>query len=156
VIIRERFAAPAPREQVWAYFLDVPRSSACMPGVEAVEQVGERAYRGRVQVKVGPLRAGFAMNVAIDETAPPERIVLSARGADRAGSMVQATVTATLAEATAESTSVDYEMDLAIRGPLGRFGQTVIQDTARKMSQQFVACLERSLAAEDKDEAQRA
>ncbi len=153
MIIRERFAVPAPRDEVWAFFLDVPRSSACMPGVDGIEQVHERTYRGRVQVKVGPLRAGFAMTVAIEEADPPARLVLSVRGSDRGGSMVQATVTATLAETPPGTTEVDYEMDLAIRGPLGRFGQTVIQDTARKMSQQFVACLGRSLAAGDGSEA---
>ena len=124
-----------------------------MPGVEGIEQVDERTYRGRVQVKVGPLRAGFAMTVAIDDPDPPARLVLSARGSDRGGSMVQATVTATLAETPAGTTDVGYEMDLAIRGPLGRFGQTVIQDTARKMSQEFVACLERSMVASDASEA---
>ena len=157
MIIGERFTVAAPREEVWAFFLDVPRSSACMPGVDGVEQVDERSYRGRIQVRVGPLKAGFAMTVTIDEAAPPDRLALTAKGNDRGtSSMVQAAVTAALAEAADGGTAVAYEMDLSIRGALGRFGQTVIQDTARKMSQQFVACLERSLAAPAGSEAERA
>lgn len=149
MIIGERFRIPAPREAVWALFLDVPRSSACMPGVDGVEPVDERTYRGRIEVRVGPLKAGFAMTVTIAETVPPERIVLTARGSDRAGGMVQATVAATLAEVagTTGETDVAYQLDLAIRGPLSRFGQTVIQDTARKMSRQFADCLVAALAA---------
>ena len=153
MIVRERFTVPARRDNVWALLLDVPRSSACMPGVRDVEPVDDRSYRGRIEVKVGPLRAGFAMTVVIAETAPPERIVLTARGQDRGGSAVQAGITATLAEPAAGTTEVAYEMDLAVRGPLGRFGQTLVQDTARAMTRQFVACLERALAASpDEDE----
>lgn len=156
MIIGERFTVAAPREEVWAFFLDVPRSSACMPGVDGVEQVADLHYQGRIQIKVGPLKAGFAMSVTIDETAPPARLVLTARGNDRGtGSMVQATVTATLVEAGG-GTDVAYEMDLSIRGALGRFGQTVIQDTAKKMSRQFVTCLERSLTSPAASEAPRA
>jgi len=149
VIIDERFAIAAPIEDVWAFFLDVPRAAACMPGVADIAPADDqgRTYRGRIQVKVGPLKAGFAMDVELTDTQPPERLALVARGTDRGtSSMVQATVTLRLTSSGDDATDVAYQMDLAIRGPLGRFGQTVIRDTARKMSDQFVACAERALA----------
>ena len=152
MIIEERFTIAAPVADVWAFFLDVPRSSACMPGVDGVEPVDGRGqnYRGRIQVKVGPLRAGFAMEVELAEARPPEHLALVARGTDRGtSSMVQANVTVRLAPASERGTEVAYAMELAIRGALGRFGQTVIRDTARKMSEQFVACAERALATSD-------
>jgi uncharacterized protein len=148
VIIRERFTVPAPREAVWAFLLDVPRSSACMPGVSEVVASDDGGFRGRIEVKVGPLKAGFATTVAIAETIAPERIVLAIRGGDRGGSMVQATVTTTLEAAGPDETGVAYEMDVTIRGPLGRFGQTVIQDTARKLSRQFAECVEHALTSD--------
>ena len=150
MIIEERFAITAPIADVWAFVLDVPRSSACMPGVTDVVPAGDdgRAYRGRIQVKVGPFKAGFAMDVEIAATEPPARLALVARGTDRGtSSMVQANVTVHLSATAETTTDVAYQMDLAIRGPLGRFGQTIIRDTARKMSEQFVACAERALAA---------
>ena len=149
MIIDERFTIAAPVTEVWAFFLDVPRSAACMPGVSGVEPAGDdaRTYRGRIDVKVGPLKAGFAMEVELTVRQPTERLALVARGSDRgAGGMVQANVTVALTPTSETATDVAYRMDLSIRGPLGRFGQTVIRDTARKMSGQFVACAERSLA----------
>lgn len=157
MIIAESFSIDAPLARVWAFFLDIPRSSACMPGVTGVEQTGEQAYQGRVEVKVGPLKAGFSMTVDLTEIVPPERIALTARGNDRGtSSMVQATVKARLAPEGETRTAVTYEMDVAIRGPLGRFGQTVIRDTARKMAGQFAACVAQRLAAPDKHEARHA
>ncbi|GBD17235.1 hypothetical protein HRbin26_02154 [bacterium HR26] len=147
MIISQEFTLNAPRVRVWDFFLDVPRSSACMAGVEDVTQVDEKTYRGRIQVKIGPLRAGFSVTVELSEVQPPERLVLLVQGDDRAtGSLVRAVVSALL-QPQGGRTLVSYQMDLSIRGALGRFGGTVIQDVARKMTAQFVECVERSLAA---------
>lgn len=147
MIISQEFTLNAPRKRVWDFFLDVPRSSACMAGVENVIRVDEKTYRGHIQVKVGPLRVGFSVTVELSEVRPPERLVLLVQGDDRAtGSLVRAVVTALL-EPQGERTLVSYQMDLSIRGALARFGGTVIQDLARRMTEQFVECVERSLAA---------
>lgn len=155
MIVSQEFTLNAPRERVWEFFLDVPRSSACMPGVADVSQVAEDTYRGRVQVKVGPLRAGFTVTVTLVEVHPCDRLVLHVQGDDRAtGSLVQATVTARLVPKGEHETVVGYEMDLAIRGALGRFGGTVIQDLAGKMAEQFAACVERALSRPESSDGQ--
>jgi carbon monoxide dehydrogenase subunit G len=147
VIVQERFAIAAPPARVWDFFLDVPQVSACMPGVGQVEQVDDRTYRGQVAVKVGPLKTGFAMTVTIDDLQPPERIALTARGTDRGtGSLVQTGLAVMLSPTESGETEVAYDMEIALRGALGRFGQSVIGDTARKMSAQFVACVRQALA----------
>jgi carbon monoxide dehydrogenase subunit G len=145
VIVEERFAIKAPAERVWQLFLDVPRAAACMPGVEQVEPIDERHYRGKLQVRVGPLKASFLMEVTIEEMRPSELIRMSARGADRATSnLVEARATVRVQPATKGSV-VELAIDTAIRGPLGRFGQVVIRDTVRKLTEQFLACVEREL-----------
>jgi carbon monoxide dehydrogenase subunit G len=143
MIVEERFTIGALPADVWRFFLDVPRAAACMPGVERVEQVDDRNYRGNIQVKIGPLRAGFAMDVAIDELRPPEQIRLSARGSDRGtSSTVDAKAIIAIRPDGEMRSDVSLTVDLALRGPLGRFGQVVIQDTVRKLTAQFVACAE--------------
>jgi uncharacterized protein len=146
VIVEEWFAVRAPAERVWQFFLDVPRAATCMPGVEQVEPIDERSYRGRLQVRVGPLKASFAMEVTIEEIRPPEFIQISARGADRATSnLVEARATVRIQPSSTEGSDVDLTIDTAIRGPLGRFGQVVIRDTVRKLTEQFLICVEREL-----------
>jgi carbon monoxide dehydrogenase subunit G len=143
MIVEERFAIGAPPDDVWRFFLDVPRAATCMPGVERVEQIDERNYRGNIQVKIGPLKAGFTMDVAFDDLRPPEQIRVSARGADRGtSSTVDAKATIVIQPGDERRSDVTLTVDLALRGPLGRFGQVIIQDTVRKLTAQFVACAE--------------
>jgi carbon monoxide dehydrogenase subunit G len=146
VIVEERFRVAAPTERVWSFFLDVPRAAACMPGVEQVEPIDERSYRGKLQVRVGPLKASFAMEVTIAEIRPPELIRVSARGADRATSnLVDARAEVTIQPSVESGSDVTLSIDAAIRGPLGRFGQVIIRDTVRKLTEQFLACVEATI-----------
>jgi carbon monoxide dehydrogenase subunit G len=146
MIVEERFAVAAPPERVWSFFLDVPRAAACMPGVDQVEPIDEHSYQGRLQVRVGPLKASFAMEVRIEEMRPPELIRVSARGADRATSnLVEARATVTIRRSSNEGSDVALSIDTAIRGPLGRFGQPVIRDTVHKMTNLFLACAEAAI-----------
>jgi len=147
VIVEERFSVAAPPERVWEFFLDVPRAAACMPGVERVEAVDERTYRGQIQVRIGPMRANFTMDVTIEELRPPAAMRLSARGTDRGtSSLVEAKSSVGILPGEGDRSEVALAIDVAIRGPLGRFGQVVIRDTVRKMTEQFLACAERSIA----------
>jgi carbon monoxide dehydrogenase subunit G len=150
VIVEERFRVAAPTERVWSFFLDVPLAAACMPGVEQVEPIDERGYRGMLQVRVGPLKASFAMEVTIEEIRPPDLIRVSARGTDRAASnLVDARAEVTIQPSTESGSDVTLSIDTTIRGPLGRFGQVIIRDTVRKLTEQFLMCVERELAGKD-------
>ena len=146
MIVEESFAVAAPREQVWAFLLDVPRAGACMPGLEEITQTGDATYDARMKVKVGPLGAAFTLSVTLVDQTPPESVRASVRGKDKGGSLVQAEVTTTL-RPDGDGTAVAYRMDVQLRGPLAKFGQTVVRDTAKKLSAQFAACLRDAIAA---------
>jgi hypothetical protein len=62
-------------------------------------------------------------------------------------SMVQGKFASTLKSLTATQTEVSYQIDVAIRGKLGQFGQTVIQDTAKRISADFLACVKAQIEA---------
>ncbi len=152
MIVEERFAVAAPPEQLWGFFLDVPRAAACMPGVERIESIDDRTYRGQIEVKVGPLKASFQMDVTIEELQSPETIRVSLRGADRrAGSFVDGRATIVIHPREVAHSAVTMVIDVGIRGPLGRFGQVIIRDTVRKLTEQFFACVERGMAEQNPD-----
>ena len=147
MIIEDNFVISAPIHKVWNFFLDIPAVSACLPGAERVEQIDPENFKGDLVVKVGPIKANFNMHVTLTEQEPPHRLVAKAQGKDKnTASMVSANFTAVLSEPKPGQTEVAHHVDVAIRGRLGQFGQGVIRETAKQITQLFVDCVQLKLA----------
>jgi carbon monoxide dehydrogenase subunit G len=146
MLIKDGFVVNAPVETVWALLHDIPRLSACVPGVEEVQEIEPDVYQGRLRVKVGPLTAAFGGCVTIVERVAPELLAAQVEGEDRSSaSFVKATFSGRLTPVET-GTQLDYEMDLALRGRLAQFGLTVVQGTAKKMTAEFAKRLREALA----------
>lgn len=149
MIIEDKFVISAPVQQVWDFFLDVPSVSTCVPGVKKVEQIDDQNFRGSLGVKVGPISANFSGKATLVDLEPPHRLKAKAQGKDKTtASMVNATFTATLTELEPSQTEIDYQIDVAIRGRLGQFGQGVIRETTKQITQVFVECVQERLTAQ--------
>ena len=61
------FEVPLPLGDAWHVLLDVPRMAKCLPGAELTETVDARTYKGKVNVKVGPVALTFAGVATFDE-----------------------------------------------------------------------------------------
>ena len=81
--IKDSFVIEAPVATVWAFLMDIPQMSACMPGAEAVEEVEPDVYQGRLTAKVGAIKAAFSGQATIEERVEPERITASFKADDR-------------------------------------------------------------------------
>lgn len=152
MLLKDSFIIEAPVEAVWALLEDVQRITACVPGVENVEEVGPDTYNGALRIKIGPISAAFAGQVTITERTPLERLVAEVTGQDKSSaSLVKARFTGQL-NRVETSTQLDYEMDIALRGRLAQFGLTVVQATAKKMTAEFSRCVTARLAVTDADQ----
>jgi carbon monoxide dehydrogenase subunit G len=67
VEIRNTIDIAAPPERVCAYLLDVEKVAPCMPGTELTEVVDERTWKGKVAMKLGPVRLAFSGTVVLRE-----------------------------------------------------------------------------------------
>jgi carbon monoxide dehydrogenase subunit G len=95
-----------------------------------------------VTVKVGPIASSFQGNVVKTLEEPPRLLTAKLQGKDaKTASMVTGEFNSELASQQDGQTGVSYKFDIAIRGRLGQFGQAVILDTSRQLTDQFVACL---------------
>jgi len=84
--IDNSFTVPMPPAEAWSLLLNVPTIAPCLPGAEITEVLGERKYRGRAKVKIGPVLLTFngeAKFVAVDDAAQTAEVV--ARGDDDKG-----------------------------------------------------------------------
>lgn len=152
MIIEDKFVISASQQDVWDFLLDIPKVSTCVPGAEKVEQVDDNTFAGTLTVKVGPIKANFSGQATLTDLTPPESLTATAQGKDKTtSSMVSATFTANLTEIEPGQTEVAFKIDVAIRGRLGQFGQAVIRETSKQITQIFVNCVQTKIAEESTD-----
>jgi carbon monoxide dehydrogenase subunit G len=146
MLIEHTFSVNVPHQTLWDFLFDIPRVSACMPGVDNVESTDPNTYIGKFKVKIGPIAAEFGGKVTLLEVDAPRRLVARAEGTDaRTASLVAANFSSTLNPTSESQTEVAYQIDVAVRGVLGRYGQGVMREVAKAMTAQFARCIEAQL-----------
>lgn len=98
MLVEHAFGVRAPIVFLWAYLLDVERIAPCLPGAELTEILDERRWKGKVNMRFGPVAKSFAGTVTMDERDDVQRrVVLSAKGTEQKGKgTASAVVTARL------------------------------------------------------------
>jgi carbon monoxide dehydrogenase subunit G len=147
MIINSGFEVAQPVDKVWTFFDDIPQVASCLPGAELTESLGDGKYKGRVAIRMGPVRLQFAGNADIvsrDDTA--RRIVVQASGADERGrGQAAMTVTAALSPASTAAkgrgTRVDVTQDLQLSGAAAQYGRGMIADFSAIMMRDFAATM---------------
>ncbi len=143
--IKDSFVIKAPQEKVWEFLFDIPKLSQCVPGIESVEAVDDKTYRGKLVVRVGPIKSEFGGIVTLTEVLPPQKIVGSVEGDDKASaSSIKATFTGTLTPVEG-GTEAAFVVDVNLRGRLAQFGGPVITATAKKLTAEFAKNLRAQL-----------
>lgn len=145
MLIKDSFVINAPQQKVWDFLFDIPRLSKCIPGIESVEVVDDKTYRGKLVVKVGPIKSAFSGVVTLTEVNSPKQIAGTVEGDDKASaSSVRASFMGTL-KALDDGTEAAFQVDANLRGRLAQFGGPVITATAKKLTAEFAKCLKERL-----------
>jgi carbon monoxide dehydrogenase subunit G len=146
--IENEFDVPAPVDHVWNYLLDVERVAPCMPGAELTEVVDDRTWKGKVNMKLGPVSLAFAGTVTMKERDDEaKRIVLAATGMEQKGKgAANASVTSWL-EQRDGVTNVKMRADIHLTGTVAQLSRGLLPEVSRKLTQQFADCLLQSMRA---------
>ena len=141
--IRERVVVDAHADAVWSMLTDIPRVAPCIPGAEIERELDARRYAGRVRVKVGPLALALGGELAIESVEPStRRIVLRGSGRDPRGLGEADATIAITALSEGSATAIEIVTELRLGGPVAQFGrQGIVTGIARRMLEQFAACL---------------
>jgi uncharacterized protein len=153
MLIRNDFEVAEPVEKVWQFFQNIPQVAACLPGAELTEDLGGEKYKGRVAVRMGPVKLQFAGTADIterDEAA--NRVVVHASGADERGrGQASMVVTATLTRA-GRGTRVDVTQDLQLSGAAAQYGRGMITDVTSVLMRDFSANMQTRIGRMDRGE----
>jgi len=138
MLIKNEFEVAEPVEKVWQFFENIPQVATCLPGAELTEDLGEEKYKGKVAIRMGPVRMQFAGTADIterDEAA--RRVVVHAAGADEKGrGQAAMIVTATLTRA-GRGTKVAVAQDLQLSGAAAQYGRGMISDVSSVLMRDF-------------------
>ena len=140
MVIDHEITVPAPPERVWAFMMDIPAVSRCVPGLGNVARIDDQTYSGVMSVRVGPIAVKLDGRVLVaerDEAARHARMDLQAAD-KRVNGAVNAKMSMQLAAVDDGSkTDVAIHTDANIMGKLGEFGQSVIRKKADQILHEF-------------------
>jgi carbon monoxide dehydrogenase subunit G len=138
MLIKNEFQVAAPLDKVWQFFGDIPQVAACLPGTELTDDLGGEKYKGRVAVRMGPVRLQFAGEADITErNEAAKRVVVNAAGAEEKGrGQASMVVTATLAQ-DGRGTKVSVSQDLQLSGAAAQYGRGMISDVSAVLMRDF-------------------
>jgi uncharacterized protein len=153
MLIKSDFEVAEPVDKVWQFFENIPQVATCLPGAELTEDLGGEKYKGRVAVRMGPVRLQFAGTADIterDEAA--KRVVVHAAGAEEKGrGQASMIVTATLARA-GRGTRVDVTQDLQLSGAAAQYGRGMIADVTSVLMRDFATNMQGRINRLDRGE----
>jgi carbon monoxide dehydrogenase subunit G len=145
VIVSGTKELAAPRETVWNVINDPAEMAKLMPGVESFEVTDATHWTAKVKVPLGLGGLKMTMNFEKLEERPPEFASMRAKG-QGVGALMDMTTSFTLSEA-GEGTSMAWEADVKIAGPVGAMGQRVLQPIVNQQVQQVLGALEERVSA---------
>ncbi len=150
MLIENEFTVKTPVDDLWAFLLDVERIAPCMPGAELTETVDDAHWKGKVNVKFGPVALSFAGSVEMTERDDAaHRGVLHAKGMEAKGKgAANATVTSWLEPAGEGATTVKMTADIALTGAAAQLSRGLLPEISKKLTQRFADCLEATINAD--------
>jgi carbon monoxide dehydrogenase subunit G len=140
VIVSGTKELPASRETVWGVISEPSEMAKLMPGVESFEIEDDTHWTAKVKVPLGLGGLKITMNFEKLEQREPEFASMRAKGTG-VGALMDMTTSFTLSEAEA-GTSMAWEADVKIAGPVGAMGQRVLQPIVNQQVAQVLQALE--------------
>ena len=130
-------------EKVWQTLTDPQSLSACIPGCEKLESVGQDEYKATVTISMGPIRSKFDATVKMVDMKPYESYGLIIEGKGPSG-FVRGESRVTLVSDNGKTT-VSVVSDSSSGGLLARVGQRMMESFAKNMMDRFFTCLQQSV-----------
>jgi carbon monoxide dehydrogenase subunit G len=132
----------APRARVWAALNDPDMLARCIEGVESLTRVADPAtgndrLEGKMNAKVGPVRASFTGHVMLTNVVEPESYVLVGEGKGGVAGFAKGEAAVTLAETAPNQTQLSYRVTSSVGGKLAQLGARLIEGTAKGYADSF-------------------
>ena len=134
------FTAEHNIDEVWANLSDPNKIVNCVPGASLTGQIDENNFNGKVQLKFGPVKAGYDGLITFTQRDPSaKKMSLKGAGVDEKGKgNAEMVMNAALTKKNAGTTEVTVSMEISVTGMMAQFGSRLIADVSNNVFDQFV------------------
>lgn len=123
-------------ETVWRDLNDPEILNECIPGCEAIEQIGPDEFECVITNKIGPVKATFKSVLRITNSNPPNSYTLAGEGKGGPAGFGKGSADVEL-EANEDGTLLKYAAELSVGGKLAQVGARLISSATKKLSDKF-------------------
>jgi carbon monoxide dehydrogenase subunit G len=136
---------PAPRDKVWAAFLDPEILAQALPGCEKLEAIGPNEYKATMKIGVAAIKGTFEGKVKLSDLEPPNRYRMAVEGSGGPG-FVRGAAGMQLSDLDG-GTKVSYDADVQVGGLIASVGQRMLGGVTKMMLDQFFTRMTELLAS---------
>lgn len=136
---------PAPRDKVWAAFLDPDVLAQALPGCEKLEAIGPNEYKATMKVGVAAIKGTFEGKVKLSDLEPPNRYRMAVEGSGGPG-FVRGAAGMQMSDVDG-GTKVSYDADVQVGGLIASVGQRMLGGVTKMMLDQFFTRMTELLAS---------
>jgi uncharacterized protein len=137
--INKTFHVAQPIDAVWTNLTDPEKVVVCVPGAVLTEKIDDNNYKGGVDLKFGPVKAGYGGLITfVERNIATRTMELKGAGTDNKGKGGADMVMKGILNEKDGGTEVNVTMDISITGMLAQFGSRMIQDVSNQVFDQFV------------------
>jgi carbon monoxide dehydrogenase subunit G len=136
---------PAPRDKVWAAFLDPDILAQALPGCEKLEAIGPNEYKATMKVGVAAIKGTFEGKVKLSDLEPPNRYRMAVEGSGGPG-FVRGAAGMQMSDVDG-GTKVSYDADVQVGGLIASVGQRMLGGVTKMMLDQFFTRMTELLAS---------
>ena len=148
VEIRHSFAVSRPRDEVWAFFVDLPSVVNCLPGASLTKPPTGENIEGKMSIKLGPITANFAGRARVSRDNSRHSGLIMGAGSDRLGGSRAAGEVEYVLEATGpHQTQITLIIRALLSGALAQFGRSgIVEDLVARITETFARNIEANLS----------
>lgn len=141
--LRNELRVAAPPERTWRTLLDVPRVARALPGAAIDAEPVDGAWRGTMNVRLGPVAAEYAGTARLADVDEDERVAgYDVQGREVGGQgSAAATITGRVFDDD-DGTRLVVETDLRVTGRPAPLGRGVMEGVAAAVLADFAGRLE--------------
>jgi carbon monoxide dehydrogenase subunit G len=137
--LHQEFTIARPLGEVWAFFHDVPKVAACLPGAEYLGAKEQGQHLGKVSAKVGPFQASFEGEADVRYDEEKKSVALEGKGVDRKGASRGKMIMSCALQPSGDATGIIVDSDIQLSGTIAQFGRTgLIAEVANVLVADFV------------------